>query len=134
MQSNITSKKEKLAWYIAAGASLVIFLGVIGYSIFTAVSVSSQLDSIKAQESAIQKSVTEVTAVTGKINQCKLVLTQVNDAYDSYFSAFMGWTDQFEVMLNYGIFAADTVGFIAIPQEAAAGDDSLAMAQGMTCD
>lgn len=133
MQNNLQGPKEKLIWLIAAGTALLVLLGTVIYTAVSASNLNAQLSAIEAQESKIQESVKKVEAVKASINECESALQAVDEAYDNYWSAYLGWTDEVDVMLNYGIFAADTVALIAIPQIAADGDDALNTAMSYSC-
>ena len=134
MQSNFRNSKEKLVWMATAGAAALVLVGSIAYSAISAANFSSQLEAIHKQEMQIQDSVESLEAIESTKSQCRIALSSAEDAYDGNFSAFMGWTDEFQVMLDYGIFAADTVALIAIPQLAADGDEALEAAKNATCE
>lgn len=133
MQNNVQGPKEKLIWLIASGIALLVLIGTVVFTAVSASNLNAQLSAIQAKESKIQESVKKVEAVKASINECKSALKSVDEAYDNYWSAYLGWTDEVDVMLNYGIFAADTVALIAIPQIAADGDDALNTAMSYSC-
>lgn len=133
MQNKIKSSKEKFIWAIAAGTALLVLVGTVVFTAVSASTLNAQLTAIEAKENKIQESVKKVEAVKASINECKSALKAVDEAYDNYWSAYLGWTDEVEVMLNYGIFAADTVALIAIPQIAADGDEALTTAMSYSC-
>lgn len=133
MQSKVKNSREKLIWMIAAGTAFVVLIGSIAFNFVSASTLNSELASIATQESEIEADVQAVKAQLFVSSQCRSVLDNTEEAYDNYFSAFMGWTDEFDVMINYGIFAADTVALLAIPQLAADGDDALETAKNSVC-
>lgn len=133
MRTNLKNRKEKLIWKIAASFSLLLCVGSVVFSGITSSNLNNQLASIHSEDEMIQKSVKVAEQTLSDIHACKSSLKDVENAYDNYWSAYMGWTDEFDNMMNYGIFAADTVAFIAIPKLATDGDDALSLAKSSSC-
>lgn len=133
MSSNFSGKREKIVWFSAAGVAFAIFISSLGFSLISNANLNSQLASVQNSENKIKKSVEEAQAIQTTLENCNAALESAAYAYDDYWSAYLGWTDEFDVMLNYGIFAADTVALIAIPQVAAEGDDYLLEAKSISC-
>lgn len=133
MQTKFSNHKEKIVWMCAAGASLLVFLASMGFSAASHSALNADLAAIHKKESVIEDSVAAAEALRESIRECRASLASAGTAYDNFWSAYLGWTDEFDVMLSYGIFAADTVALIAIPQVAADGDDALDLARSVSC-
>ena len=134
MDHRFKNSNERKIYVSVTLISLVALVLSILVTASQATGLRAQLSQIAATEGEISVEVENAKQLVTALGDCKEALGSLQLASERYHTAAVGWSDQLQVIKNYGNFAASSSSLYFLPQIAAEGDSALEAAKSAGCE